>query len=276
MGVRRAVGGSARGARAAGRRPGQGSGQQHRVLAARRRRVDAGVGDHRAVPLQRRGPGDRRLRETRRPDRDRPGRDCPACQAVRRHRRRRPRRGRAHPVGRAAGSAGRAGVRAGRCGQRRLGEAARSRGRDADDRRRRCRRDVRTRHRPGWHGGRPGGSVRRHRQHAAVRRGDRGDRDPAVHLPEPHVVDTPGDLRGSRVDGGPGRDLPAGQACRPDRQRAERGHPHRAGVRRRHRLRTAAGRPVPGGATPAFTTGTRRWRSHYTAPDRRSGPAPPP
>ena len=46
-------------------------------------------------------------------------------------------------------------------------------------------------------------------------------------------------------------DLPARQGRRHRGQRPERGHPDGAGVRRRHRLRAAAGRPVPGGTAPA-------------------------
>ncbi len=45
-------------------------------------------------------------------------------------------------------------------------------------------------------------------------------------------------------------DLPPRDQGRPDRQRAERRHPHRAGVRRRDGLRPAAGRALPGGAAP--------------------------
>ena len=72
----------------------------------------------------------------------------------------------------------------------------------------------------------------------------------------------------------PGADLPAGRARRADRQRAERGHPGRAGVRRRHRLRAAADRQVPRGAAAARGPACRRcgWRS--AGPGPRSSPAP--
>ena len=40
------------------------------------------------------------------------------------------------------------------------------------------------------------------------------------------------------------------QVRRPHRQRAEPGHPHRPGLRCRHRLRAAARRPLPRGAAP--------------------------
>ena len=61
----------------------------------------------------------------------------------------------------------------------------------------------------------------------------------------------PRDLRGRRAHGVPGRHLPAGGQLRPDRQRAERRHPHRPGVRRGHRLRAADRREIPGGAAQA-------------------------
>ena len=44
--------------------------------------------------------------------------------------------------------------------------------------------------------------------------------------------------------------LPARRRRRGQAQRAGPGHPHRAGLRRRHRLRAAADRPLPGGAAP--------------------------
>src|SRR4029450_4579650 len=51
-----------------------------------------------------------------------------------------------------------------------------------------------------------------------------------------------------RPDRRPGGDLPAGRARRADRQRPERVHPDRAGVRGRDRLRAGADRPLPCGA----------------------------
>ena len=80
--------------------------------------------------------------------------------------------------------------------------------------------------------------------------------------------------RGRRAGHRGGGDLPPGQARRPDRQRAEPGHPDRAGVRRRHRLRAAAHRPVPGGAAPP--RGPARGDGGRPAPrrSRRSSPAP--
>ena len=54
--------------------------------------------------------------------------------------------------------------------------------------------------------------------------------------------------RGGGADHRRGRDLPAGQARRAHRQRAEPGHPAGARDRRRHRLRPAAGRALPRGA----------------------------
>ena len=71
-----------------------------------------------------------------------------------------------------------------------------------------------------------------------------------------------------------GADLPAGQARRADRQRAERRHPHGAGLRRRHRLRAAAGRPLPRGAAPPRGPARGDGASRCTAPARRSSPAP--
>ena len=57
--------------------------------------------------------------------------------------------------------------------------------------------------------------------------------------------------------------LPARRRRRGQAQRAGPGHPHRAGLRRRHRLRAAADRPLPGGAAPArppWTPCGRAWK----------------
>ena len=62
-------------------------------------------------------------------------------------------------------------------------------------------------------------------------------------------------------------------AGRPDRERAERGHPDRAGVRRRDRLRAAAGRPLPGGAPPPRGPARGDGVRAAPLPGRRSWPA---
>ena len=77
-----------------------------------------------------------------------------------------------------------------------------------------------------------------------------GDPDPAGHLPQSGPVDPADLLRRDRAVHRAGRGLPARQVRRPDRQRAEPGHPDGARDRRRHRLRTAAGRALPGRAPP--------------------------
>ena len=66
------------------------------------------------------------------------------------------------------------------------------------------------------------------------------------------------------------RHLPARQARRPHRQRAERRHPHRPRVRRRHRLRAAARRALPRGAAPA--RGPARGDGLRAAPRRPGDP----
>ena len=93
--------------------------------------------------------------------------------------------------------------------------------------------------------------VQEHQRHAAVLgRGGR-HRDLADHLPEPGAVAAAGDLLRGGADHRPGGDLPAGGACWPDGQRAERRHLGGAGLRREHRLRAADRRPVPGGTAPS-------------------------
>ena len=123
---------------------------------------------------------------------------------------------------------------------------------------------------PAGHRGRLGRGVRGHRQHAAARHARRRRGHPAVHLPQPGAVDPAGVLGGRRADRRPGGHLPAGQARRPDRQRAERRHPDRAGLRRRHRLRAAARRPLPRGAAPA--RGPARGDGRGAAPRRPGDP----
>ena len=71
-------------------------------------------------------------------------------------------------------------------------------------------------------------------------------------------------------------DLPAGQERRDRPQRAEPGHPVDPGRRRRHRLRAAAGLPVPGGAARPRVEVGRDAASPGGPPSSRSRPAPPP
>ena len=68
-------------------------------------------------------------------------------------------------------------------------------------------------------------------------------------------------------------DLPAGQARRDHPQRAEPGHPVGAGHRRRHRLRAAAGQPLPRGTARVPEPGRRddRGVEGRGAADRRLG-----
>ncbi len=60
----------------------------------------------------------------------------------------------------------------------------------------------------------------------------------------------PGHVRGCGAHLRPGRDLPAGQARRPDGQRTECRHPDGPGLRCGHRLRLAARRPISRRAAP--------------------------
>ncbi len=93
--------------------------------------------------------------------------------------------------------------------------------------------------------------VQGHRQHPAGRHLGRRDRAAADHLSQPEPVAIAGDLGGRRAGQRRGAHLPAGGARRPDRQRTERRHPLRAGVRRGNRLCAAADRALPGGTAPA-------------------------
>ena len=121
----------------------------------------------------------------------------------------------------------------------------------------------------------------------------RGDRDPAVHLPQPAAVDAADLQRRRRLHRLRRRGLPAGQVRRPDGQRPEPGDPRHPGDRRRHRLRPAARRPLPRGAAsprgPARGDGVRaaprrpgdpRQRRHrrrrHALPDRSPTSTPPP
>ncbi len=147
------------------------------------------------------------------------------------------------------GQAGRPGLGHLQLRHQRLERPARRRQADPQDR------HHPRRHRPPRRAGRPGrrlgpGVLRPRRQAARLHRA-RGDRDPAHHLPQPGALDPPGALGGSRARDGPGGDLPAGQERRAHRQRAEPGHPDRARLRRRHRLRPPAGRALPRGASRA-------------------------
>ena len=82
----------------------------------------------------------------------------------------------------------------------------------------------------------------------------------------PVALAAAGHLRRRGADHRAGGHLPAGRARGADRQRAERGHPRRAGVRRGDRLRAAAHRPVPGGTAPA--RGPARGDGGRAAPGR--------
>ncbi len=124
---------------------------------------------------------------------------------------------------------------------------------DAADELRDAHRDRRRHHahrRRGWSGGRRRGGVRGHRQHAAVGHPGRGDRDPAADLPQPGALGPAHPLRRLRAVRRAGADLLPRQVRRPHGQRPEPGDPHDPGDRRRHRLRPAAGRPLPRGAAP--------------------------
>ena len=90
-----------------------------------------------------------------------------------------------------------------------------------------------------------------HRRQAAVLRAGRRHRHPAADLPQPGAVAAAGALRRRRALRRAGGHLLPGRPSGPDRQRAERRHPHRPGVRCRDGLCPAAGRPLPRGAAPA-------------------------
>ncbi len=98
----------------------------------------------------------------------------------------------------------------------------------------------------------------------------RGDRDPALHLPQPDPVAPADHLGRRRLHDLRRRRLPPRQVRRPHRQRAESGDPRHPGDRRRHRLRPAARGPISRGAAPP--RGPARGDGVRPAPGRPGDP----
>ncbi|CAA9388690.1 MAG: Hopanoid-associated RND transporter, HpnN, partial [uncultured Nocardioides sp.] len=231
------------------------------VLVARERGVHTRAREARGLPGPQRHPDPRGLREGVGPHRRRPRRHRGAGGRAGRPRRRRgggrgPQATGGQPGHRRAGGHG-GGLRrrSGRADPghlqlrgRRVERAPRRGRRGALDRSARRRRDLHRRRRRT--GGRLRRGLRRHRHHAALLNPRRGHRDPPGDLPQPGAVDPADLLRRRRALLLPGPDLLPGQVRRPHGQRAELRHPHDPGHRRRHRLRPAAGGPLPRGAAP--------------------------
>ena len=109
-------------------------------------------------------------------------------------------------------------------------------------------RAERLRDRARWHARRLRHGVRRHRRHPARRRARRRLPDPADRLPQPDPALRRPAHRGVRARRGRARHLPAGQERHDRAERPEPGDPVDPRGRRGHRLRAAAGRPLPRGA----------------------------
>ncbi len=221
------------------------AGQPGLLLAARQRRVHQGARQARGVPEPERHPDHGRLRAHRRPQRRGPRRGQGRRAGVRRHRRRHRQGDRPDPV---PGRPGRADAGHVQLRQGRVEQDARRRRRAAQDRRSVGR--VRPHRGPGRTGRRLGRGVRWYRRHPAGLHPARGDPDPARDLSQPGPLDPADLLRRDRAVHRAGRGLPPREVRRPDRQRAESGHPDGARDRRRHRLRAAARRALPGRAPP--------------------------
>ncbi len=219
------------------------------------------VKQSRGVPEQERVPGRHRLRAALRSHPRGPPGGHGAGGQVQRARARPQGQRRPHPV---AGRQGAAGDRPRRRGQRRVGLAGRDRQGSADHRQGPSGRVVDAGHGSGGARGRLVCGVLGDRRQAALLGHDGRDHHPAADLPQPRSLAHPGGLRGHGALRRAGRHLLPRQGRHPHRQRAELGDPHGHRVRRRHRLRPAARRPVPRGAAPA------------RGPARGDGVRPPP